>query len=92
MTADRVLQIRARLETTFAPSSCEIVDESHLHVGHGGAAYGAGHYRVRLISAAFDGKNRVVRHRLVYDCLRDMVPKDIHAIAIVALAPSEAAD
>jgi BolA protein len=40
----------------------------------------------------FEGKNRVNRHRLVYDCLSDLMQQEIHALAIVALAPSEATD
>ncbi|EJL94596.1 stress-induced morphogen [Herbaspirillum sp. CF444] len=84
--------IRARLLATFSPSECQVEDESALHAGHAGAASGGGHYRVRLISTVFEGKNRLIRHRLVYDCLADMMHKDIHALAITAIAPSEIAN
>ncbi len=84
--------IRERLLAAFAPSECLVEDESALHAGHAGAASGGRHYRVRLISAAFEGKNRLIRHRLVYDCLADMMHKDIHALAITAIAPSEIAN
>lgn len=87
---DRLDRIRERLVATFAPLDCQLHDESALHAGHAGAASGGGHYRLRLVSARFEGQSRVVRHRLVYDCLRDMMQDDIHALAIVALAPSEA--
>jgi len=60
-----------------------------LHAGHEGAQAGGGHYRLRLVSDLFEGKNRLARHRLVYDCLRDMMHTDIHALAITAIAPSE---
>ncbi len=86
---DRITKIRARLEETFSPLQCQLSDESALHAGHAGAASGGGHYRLRLVSALFEGKNRVSRHRLVYDCLLDMMQNDVHAIAIIALAPSE---
>lgn len=86
---DRVEQIRARLTATFEPVECQLVDDSHLHAGHAGAASGAGHFSVRLVSDRFNGLNRLARHRLVYDCLRDMMHSDIHALNIVALAPSE---
>jgi BolA protein len=82
-------QIHARLEATFAPMTCQIEDESALHAGHAGAASGGAHYRLRLVSAVFEGQNRITRHRLVYDCLSDMMHTEIHALAIVALAPSE---
>lgn len=81
--------IRTRLLTVFAPQECKVEDESALHAGHPGAASGGGHYRIRLVSAVFEGKNRVIRHRLVYDCLAELMHKDIHALAITALAPSE---
>jgi BolA protein len=87
--SDRMERIRSRLLATFTPSDCQLVDESHLHAGHAGAASGAGHYRLQLVSDRFEGLNRVSRHRLVYDCLGDMMHTDIHALAIIALAPSE---
>ena len=86
---DRMDQIRARLLATFTPLECQLTDDSHLHAGHAGAASGAGHFSLRLVSKRFEGLNRVARHRLVYDCLRDMMHSDIHALAIIALAPSE---
>jgi BolA protein len=60
-----------------------------MHAGHAGAASGAGHYHLRIVSRRFEGVNRVARHRLVYDCLRDMMHSDIHALTIIAFAPSE---
>ena len=86
---ERLDQIRMRLVATFSPLQCQVDDESALHAGHAGAASGGGHYRIRLVSALFEGRNRVARHRLVYDCLHDMMHADIHALAIIALAPSE---
>lgn len=87
---DRMEQIRSRLDATFAPLECQLIDESYLHAGHAGAASGAGHFRLQLVSERFEGLNRLGRHRLVYDCLRDMMQNDIHALNIIALAPSEA--
>lgn len=81
--------LRARLEETLSPLECRLVDESALHAGHAGAASGGGHYRLHIVAAAFKGKSRVARHRMIYDCLRDMMDADIHALAITALAPSE---
>lgn len=86
---DRMERIRSRLLATFSPLECQLVDESHLHAGHAGAASGAGHYRLHMVSERFEGLNRVTRHRLVYDCLNDMMHTDIHALTIIALAPSE---
>ncbi len=81
--------MQARLQAAFAPLACKIENESALHASHAGAASGGGHYRLHLVSTSFEGLNRVTRHRLVYDCLNDMMQSDIHALAIIALAPSE---
>jgi BolA protein len=86
----RIAQIKARLESGLATLACEVEDESALHAGHAGAASGGGHYRLRLVSARFEGKARIARHRLVYDALHDMMQQDIHALAITALTPAEA--
>ena len=86
----RERQIRERLDATFSPITCLLEDESAQHAGHAGAATGGGHYRLRLVAAAFEGHGRVARHRLVYDSLRDLMQADIHALAITALTPSEA--
>jgi BolA protein len=86
---DRLDRIRSRLLATFTPVECQLLDESHLHAGHAGAKSGGGHYRLHMVSTRFEGLNRVSRHRLVYDSLRDMMHTDIHALTIIALAPSE---
>ena len=82
-------RIQAKLNETFAPLECQLEDESAPHAGHAGAASGGGHFRLRIISAQFEKQSRINRHRLVYDCLDDMMHKEIHALAITALAPSE---
>ena len=86
---DRITQIEERLQQVLAPESIDIVDESHLHAGHAGARAGGGHFVVTLVSARFDGKNPVQRHRMVYDALGEMMQKEIHALNIHAYAPNE---
>lgn len=86
---NRTEKLRHKIESTFAPVSCQIVDESALHTGHAGAASGGGHYKIHIVSAQFEGLNRLSRHRLVYDAVGDMMHAEIHALAITAVAPSE---
>jgi BolA protein len=89
-TADtRIDRIRARLEQSLAPTVLQLSDDSALHAGHPGAASGGGHYSVKIISSRFEGLRLVMRHRLVYDSVHDMMHTEIHALAITALAPSE---
>lgn len=88
-TADRPSRIRALLSEALAPTVLELTDESALHAGHAGAASGGGHYRLKIVSPRFEGLRLVMRHRLVYDSVHEMMHTEIHALAITALAPSE---
>jgi BolA protein len=88
ISARRIERIRAAL-AALEPLALEIADESHLHRGHAGAAGGAGHYRVRIVSARFAGRSRVQRHRSVYEALRAELGPEIHALALETLAPGE---
>jgi BolA family transcriptional regulator, general stress-responsive regulator len=83
-------RIIARLTAALDPVLLDIVDESHLHAGHAGAREGGGtHYRVRVVSAKFDRRSRVERHRLVYDLLTAEFSDGLHALALIAKAPDE---
>ena len=86
---ERVERIRARLADVLAPQELAIEDESHKHAGHAGARDGLGHFRVRIVSAAFSGQAPLARHRAVYAALGDLMQTDIHALAIDARAPQE---
>jgi BolA protein len=89
VSQDRPDRIRQELETQFAPTELLVKDQSHLHAGHAGAKDGKGHFDVTIVSATFDGKNRVQRHQMIYDALRDLLQTDIHALSIKAFTPSE---
>ena len=87
MSIDRVAAIRSRLFEALAPQELDVIDESHLHAGHAGAAQGHGHFRVTIVAEAFRGVAPVARHRLVYAAVGDLMKTDIHALAIDAAAP-----
>ena len=84
-------RIRSLLQAGLAQAQVQVVDDSHLHIGHAGARDGRGHYRVHVISPAFAGLRILQRHQLVYGVLEDMMSTDIHALNIVAQTPEEAA-
>lgn len=84
----RIALIDARLTAALAPVKLEIRDDSAQHAGHAGAAAG-GHYTVTVVSAAFAGRSRIARHRLVYDALSDAMQRGIHALSINAYTPEE---
>lgn len=83
--------IRSNLEAAFAPVALEVIDESHLHRGHAGARPdGESHFRVRIVSPAFEGLTRVARQRAVNDALRELLRERVHALAMKTLTPEEA--
>lgn len=85
-------QIEEKLQRIFAPESLRVVDESHLHAGHAGhRPEGETHFRVYMVAAAFAGKSRVERHRLVNEALAEQLSGPVHALALHPSAPGEAA-
>lgn len=83
--------ITARLAAAFAPTRLDVINDSHLHSGHrGDDGSGESHWTVAIESAAFAGKTRVARQRLVNHALADLLASRIHALAIRAHAPGEA--
>ena len=82
--------IRDKLTSAFAPMRLEVINDSHLHAGHGGSpGTGESHFRVLVVSQAFAGKSRLERHRMVNEVLAEELAGKIHALAIKALAPEE---
>ncbi|WP_306119548.1 MULTISPECIES: BolA family protein [unclassified Roseitalea] len=85
--------MRDKLAHAFAPERLEVINESHLHAGHqGGAMDGTGetHFRVRIVSARFDGLSRIERHRAVNEALAAELAEGVHALAVEPAAPGEA--
>jgi BolA protein len=86
-TRDRIAQ---KLETAFSPAHLDVQDESHQHAGHAGSRpEGATHFRVTIVSQAFQGKSRVERHRMINAALAQELAGGVHALAIHASAPGE---
>jgi BolA family transcriptional regulator, general stress-responsive regulator len=80
-----------KLREAFSPESLDVSDESHLHEGHSGHRPGGEtHFRVYIISSAFEGKSRVDRHRMINSTLAAELAGSVHALAIKAHAPGEA--
>ncbi|MFC7536095.1 BolA family protein [Sphingomonas sp. GCM10030256] len=74
----------------LSPSRFELIDDSEKHRGHGGYnPAGESHFTLRIESAAFDGKSRVERQRMIYKALGELMDERVHALAIQAKAPGE---
>lgn len=85
--ADRM---RQKLTEAFAPTRLDIIDDSHRHAGHAGAREGGEtHFTVEIVAAAFAGKSRVERQRLVYATLAAELQERVHALALRTLTPTE---
>lgn len=84
----RVEMIRECINAALDPRELDIVDESHLHVGHSGHG-GAGHFRVRIVSEKFAGQAPLARHRMVFAAVDKLMQTEIHALSIDAVAPGE---
>jgi BolA protein len=86
------MNMRALIEErlrALEPQLLEVMDDSAKHAGHEGAKGGGGHYGIVIVSKRFSGLPLQRRHRMVYDALGPLVGKEIHALAIRALAPGE---
>jgi len=47
------------------------------------------HFEALIVSAAFEGRSRIDRHRLVYGALGDRMRQEIHALSMRTLTPQE---
>lgn len=79
--------IKSRL-VVLEPILLEIEDDSASHAGHKGNG-GGGHFNVKIVSSHFSQKSQIIRHRLIYQAVADLMPKQIHALSILAIAPNE---
>ncbi len=86
--------IKEKLIKNFNPVHLEVIDESHKHAGHAGAAqhaakHGSGesHFHVVIISEKFEGMNLLARHRAVMDVLSGEMESKVHALSLDAKAP-----
>ena len=87
------IAIDNKLRARFAPTRLSIEDESSRHHGHAGWREGGEtHFRVEIVSMAFEGQGRVARQRLVYGALKDELDAGLHALALTTLTPSEDRD
>ena len=92
MSAEKTVQhtITNKLREAFSPESLDVVDESHLHEGHSGHRPGGEtHFRVYIVSKAFEGKSRIERHRMINATLAAELAGPVHALAITALGPKD---
>ncbi|MAD46818.1 MAG: transcriptional regulator [Oceanospirillaceae bacterium] len=67
------------------PQHLELINESHMHAGPATDS----HFKLVLVSEAFDGQRVVARHQSVYQRLADELAGPVHALALHLYTPSE---
>ena len=83
-------EIETRLSAALSPTHLAVSNDSAQHRGHaGGDGSGESHFSVVVESAAFEGKTRVERQRMVNRALGDLMDERVHAMQIKARAPGE---
>jgi BolA family transcriptional regulator, general stress-responsive regulator len=86
---NRHQRIISLLTQEFSPKQLELVDNSHKHVGHAGAAPGGEtHYDLLIEAEAFRGLNKVQCHQAIYRVLEPEFKSGLHALSIKAGAPA----
>ncbi len=79
-----------KLVKAFAPDHIRLSDESHKHIGHAGhRPDGESHFHLEMESAAFSGKSRVERQRMVYSLLAEELKERVHALSLRLSAPDD---
>ena len=83
-------RIETKLREALTPNLLEVRDDSHLHRGHGGWREGGEtHFHVTVVAAAFEGRSRVERHRVVNGLLSDELNGRVHALSLQLMTPQE---
>lgn len=80
------------LTETLQPTYLEVIDESHRHIGHPGAASGGGHFAVIIAAKIFENKPLIACHRMIYQALAKNIGNQIHALRITVLRDPEPID
>ncbi len=62
-----------------------IENESHMHSGPATDS----HFKVVMVSEAFDGTRPVARHQMIYKILADELAGPVHALALHLYTPAE---
>ena len=79
----RTDEIKAALDTAFAPQHIEVIDESEQHRGHAGYSEGGqSHFRVVIRAPQFASMTRLDRHRAIHGALGPDLIGRIHALAL----------
>lgn len=90
MTGPVQAELERLLTAAFNPVRLAVINDSASHHGHSGDdGSGESHFTVEIEAAAFAGRSRLDRQRMVNSALGDIPGQRVHALAIKARAPGE---
>jgi BolA protein len=78
--------IQDKLEHAVAPQALEVVNESDSHNVPPGSE---SHFRVTVVTGAFEGLGLLARHRRIHQLLEDELAGPVHALALHTYTPEE---
>lgn len=78
--------IQSKLEEALAPQHLEVINESAMHNVPPGSE---SHFRILVVSEAFDSLSRIKRHQRIYEILAREMKESVHALALQAFTPQE---
>ena len=75
--------IKKKLQERFRPDVLIVENESHKHKGHAGDnGTGESHFKVTIKANELSEVSRVAAHTMVFDCLKNEMESQIHALSI----------
>ena len=81
--------IESKLRQAFDAPVMMVENDSHKHNVPPNSET---HFKVTLVSAAFDGQGRVKRHQSIYGLLAEELSGGVHALALHLYTPAEWAE
>lgn len=78
--------IEQKLTEAFDPAQLSVENESHMHAV---PANSETHFKVTLVSGAFEGMGKVKRHQAIYAALAEELAGSVHALALHTYTPQE---
>ena len=81
-------EIKTRLAQKMDLSHFEIKDFTGRHLNHK-LHEGGFHLEAVIVSKAFNEKNLIERHRMVYEAMGELMKHEIHALSMKTLTPKE---
>lgn len=78
--------IEDKITASLAPEHLEVINESHMHNVPPGSE---SHFKVVVVSAAFEGEALIRRHQRVNGILAEEIGGAVHALALQTMTAGE---